>query len=526
MGAAGGTIAAELARRGLDVVAIESGPDHRSALPERDFHDDEVAHIVERRLLSNEPEAMVLSGRRLRDTPWLARNTGVGGPLVWSGFAYRFHPSDFRVASECGVPDGSSVADWPVSYDDLAPWYTRAEQLFGVDAGNPLPWGRSGALFADAARRCGLHPYRPPAAILQRDAGERLACNRCGQCTYYGCSRGAKASTLVTALRGVSLRVHAHCTAVEVCTDRGGMARAVRYLDVQGNAVEQPARTVVLAANAPYVARLLLLSRSRAHPHGAGNGSDQVGRHLTFHTGVMAWGVFDEVLDSVEGPQPHGGVDDYNESRPYRDGAAFRRGGVLHGGMPAAFTGGPLAFARALDVSIPLPDGVPRYGDGLLRFAAHAYLRHMAVYGLGEDLPRPDNRVVLDDTLRDRHGLPALRIEYTPHPDDVAQKQFLVARAEELLLSAGAHTVASDAPELPAGMFAGHAHGTTRMGTDPATSVADDSGRVHGVDNLFVAGAGLFVTSAGLNPALTIVALALRSVDAIAATAPRPGTPR
>jgi choline dehydrogenase-like flavoprotein len=244
-----------------------------------------------------------------------------------------------------------------------------------------------------------------------------------------------------------------------------------------------------------------------------------VGRHLTFHTGSLAYGVYDEVLRADRSPAQQVGVDDHNEGRPAAAGAGFRRGGVLHGGIPAAFTGGPLAFAAGLDRSIPLPDGVPRHGDGLLRFAAHAYPRHQAVFVLGEDLPRPDNRVTLDPDVRDSLGLPALRLTYDAHPEDEAQQRYLVDRALDLLRASGAEVVAGEPSSVPGGMFAGHAHGTTRMGPDPATSVTDDHGLVHGTDNLFVTGAGGFVTSAGLNPALTIAALALRSVERTAEAA-------
>jgi choline dehydrogenase-like flavoprotein len=244
-----------------------------------------------------------------------------------------------------------------------------------------------------------------------------------------------------------------------------------------------------------------------------------VGRHLTFHTGAFAYGLYDEPVHSDRGPAQHVGIDDFNESRPADDGANFQRGGIMHGGMPAAFTGGPLAFARALDVAIPLPTGVSRYGDALLRFAADAYSRHQAVYVLGEDLPQHGNRVTLDPVVRDSIGLPALRITYRAHEQDVDQQRFLLSKAAELLAASGARDVVSAPSRIPGGIFAGHAHGTTRMGPDPAETVADDSGLVHGTDNLFVAGAGLFVTAAGLNPALTIVALALRSVSTIAAAA-------
>src|SRR3546814_16853757 len=133
-----------------------------------------------------------------------------------------------------------------------------------------------------------------------------------------------------------------------------------------GTVARQPSRFAVRALTSPYVAGISLQS-------GLGNDSDQLGRYLTFHTGAMAWGVYDDVLNIDRGPAQQVGIDDLNEGRPAAAGAAFSRGGVLHGGMPAAFTGGPLAFARALDDTVPLPAGVPRYGEGLLRFAERAY---------------------------------------------------------------------------------------------------------------------------------------------------------
>jgi choline dehydrogenase-like flavoprotein len=537
-GLSGSIVSGALARRGRQVVVLEAG-----AGPRPDFVGDELAHIVDRRLLHHEPEVFVLDDGPPQVGTFLARNTGVGGPFAWSGFAYRFHPSDFRVASEAGIPDGSSVADWPFAYDELAPWYERAEELLAVGgvAGEnpyeapratpytepPVPQGPGAERLAAAAKALGWHPYHPPAAVLARprpDLG-RGVCTGCGLCTFYGCPWEAKGRAgtieLAPTLQGVEVR--AGCTATEIVCDVGGRPVAVRYVDARGGAAEQPGRVIVLALNAPYVARLLLLSRSAAHPRGLGNASDQVGRHLTFHTGLFAYGVYDDVIGADRHPAPQVGVDDHSECRPWSSGAGFRRGGVLHGGVPAAFTGGPLAFARGLDVTIPLPDGVSRYGDDLLRFASWAYPRHQAVFALGEDLPRAENRATLDPEVRDSLGLPALHIDYSPHPEDVAQQRYLLDRAMQLLRASGATVVAGQQSPLPGGMFAGHAHGTTRMGTDLATSVTDDRGLVHGTDNLFVTGAGPFVTSAGLNPALTIAASALRSVEPICAARSRQG---
>lgn len=241
LGAAGGTIATALAHRGVDVVALEAGPDTEltadgARFDGRLFDDDEVTHVADRRLLHHDPERLVLDGRDLGPGPWLARNRGVGGPFAWTGFAYRFHPSDFAVASTAGVPTDSTVADWPISYDDLAPWYEEAERFMhvaGTAGENPFEAPRTGpypapanpvneasARIAVAARAAGYHPYRPPAAIVGRPVGAAGVCDRCGTCTFYGCHRDAKFSTAVAGLTaaraGGGVDVRARCTATQV----------------------------------------------------------------------------------------------------------------------------------------------------------------------------------------------------------------------------------------------------------------------------------------------------------------------
>jgi choline dehydrogenase-like flavoprotein len=517
------------------VVGIEAGADHGEN-PGDAFDTDEITYVVDQALQWRDPEVLVFQDRPPIVSNWLSRNTGVGGPYHWSGFAIRFHPSDFRVASECGIPDGSSVSDWPITYAELAPFYDESETMLAVAAGTPHPWQpprdrgfpqpplpdtRRGQLLTDAARRLGWHPFRPPAAIATERVASppRSPCNLCGHCTLFGCTRNSKASTAVTVLPAARatgrLDVRARCLAVRVVVDRGGRPSAVHYLDDLGQAHEQPATVIVLANNAPYVAKLMLLSTSRQHPAGLGNAYDQVGRHVTFHTSTCVYGLFDERLHASRGPAPQVAVDDFSEDRPLRSGAGFHRGGQMVGGMPASFAGGSLSFVLALDEWLPLPDGVPSYGDGLLRFAEHAYSRHMAVFCLGEDLPRAENRVTLDPLVWDRAGLPALRIEYTHHPDDLRQIEFFANKAQAWLEEAGARSVVRARAALPGGMRAGHAHGTTRMGVDPETSVTNDVGLVHGLDNLFVAGTGGFVTSAGVNPCLTAVALARRAAPRI-----------
>jgi choline dehydrogenase-like flavoprotein len=531
LGAAGGVIAAELAEAGLRVIALEAGPSSvRGSTDEREFH-------LGRALFWNEPETLVVNDGPPQRGAWLARNIGVGGPLHWTAITYRFHPSDFRVRSEAGGIAGTSLADWPIGYADLEPYYTRAEREIGVAGhagGNPyegarsapfpftpVPLSRAATLFAEAARRLGHAPYPTPAAIRTEPRGSRQACNLCGRCSHYECVRRAKGNTrdtvLVRAARTGRLDVRARSRADRLSVDpRTGRVTGVRYVGPRGRR-EITARTVVLATGAAYQARLLLLSVSSAHPRGLGNSSGLVGRNLMFHTNVMAWGLFDEPIHVDRGPQTAAAFDDLDEDRPRtRYGASFVRGAAVVGGLPLTFAGGPLAFANAAGRSTRLPAGVPLWGEGFRDFVASAYARHFAAFALCEDLPMEANRVELDPTVRLADGGPGLRIHYRYHPNTVAMEEFMVDRVAAVVREAGAHEVIAHRSSVPAGMFAGHHMGTARMGKDPLTSVADADGRSHDVPNLFLPGSGLFVTSAGVNPTGTIFALAYRTAAAIA----------
>jgi choline dehydrogenase-like flavoprotein len=531
LGAAGGVIAAACAESGLRVIAIEAGAATvRGSTDEREFQS-------RRALFWNEPEHLVVNGGPPMRGSWLARNIGVGGPLHWTTITYRFHASDFRARTESGPIDGTSLADWPIAYTDLEPYYDRAERELGVagDAGAnpyegarsnpfplaPLPLSAAASRFADAARRLGHVPYATPAAILTERRGSRLACNLCGRCSHYDCLRRAKGNTRDTVLARAAatrrLDVRSAGRALRVLIDeRTGLATGVRY-DGPGGRRDVTARTVVLANGAAYQTRLLLRSTSRAHPNGLANSSGLVGRNLMFHTNVMAWGLFDEQLHVERGPQTGAAFDDLDEDRPRaRHGASFVRGAAVVGGLPVVFAGGPLAFANAAGQAIKLPAGVPSVGAGFRDFVAHAYTRHFGVFALCEDLPLEENRIELDPTIRLDDGGPGLRIHYRYHRNTLDMESFMEERLAAVVGEAGARQTFTQRSALPAGMFAGHHMGTTRMGVDPATSVADADGRAHDVPNLFLPGSGLFVTSAGVNPTGTIWALAYRTAEVIA----------
>ena len=530
LGAAGGAIAAECAEVGLRVIAIEAGPlTVRGSTDELEFQ-------TRRALFWDEPEHLVVNGGPPMRGSWLARNIGVGGPLHWTTITYRFHPSDFRARTESGPVAGTSLADWPIAYADLAPYYERAEREIGV-AGRaganpyegrrgpfplpPLELSAAATRFADAARRLGHTPYATPAAVLTERRGARLACNLCGRCSHYECLRHAKGNTRDTVLARAAatgrLDVRPASRALRVLVDaRTGLASGVRYQGPRGRR-DVTARTVVLANGAAYQTRLLLRSTSRAYPSGLANSSGLVGRNLMFHTNVMAWGLFDEQLHVERGPQTGAAFDDLDEDRPRtRHGAPFARGAAVVGGLPVVFAGGPLAFANAAGQSLQLPAGVSSVGAGFRDFVADAYTRHFGAFALCEDLPLEENRIELDPTIRLGDGGPGLRIHYRYHRNSLDMEAFMEERLAAVVREAGARQTFTQRSALPAGMFAGHHMGTTRMGTDPATSVADADGRAHDVPNLFLPGSGLFVTSAGVNPTGTIWALAYRTAAAIA----------
>jgi choline dehydrogenase-like flavoprotein len=530
LGAAGGIVASVLAEAGLRVIAVEAGP---AAVV---GSTDEVEFNVGRRLYWNEPETLVVDdGPSVRGS-WLARNIGVGGPLHWTTITYRFHPSDFRVRSTSGHVEGTSVADWPISYAELEADYARAERDVGVagTAGaNPhegarsgpfpfpaVPLSRAARVFADAARRCGYAPYPTPAAVVTERVAGRDACVLCGRCSHYECLQRAKGNTRDTVLaRAIAtgrIDVRAGARAERVMVGRDGLAAGVRYRSRAGRR-EVFGKTVVLATGAAYQARLLLLSTSRAHPKGLANSSGLVGRNLMFHTNVSAWGVLDEPVYADRGPQTAAAFDDLDEDRPReRYGAPFVRGAAVVGGQPIAWAGGPLAFARTVGATMPAPPGVPIWGAAYRDFVARAYPRHFGVFALCEDLPVESNRVELDTTIKLADGRPGLRIHYRYHPNTLAMEEWMRERVTAVMRETGARQVTSARPAVPAGMFAGHHMGTVRMGTDPATSVVDADARAHDVPNLFLPGSGQFVTSAGVNPTGTIFALAYRTARAVA----------
>jgi choline dehydrogenase-like flavoprotein len=504
-GPAGAVAAKRLAESGFDVVVLEQGdwPDYsRARAAEPDFEIDSA------------PEWGWNPNVRGRDQDYpidcsaseldvLVYNAVGGGTVVYAAQWHRSHPSDFRVRTLDGVAD-----DWPLTYEDLRPFYERVEADFGVSglagdpalppgAGPPLPpvpLGRMGRRVAQAHNRLGRHWWPGSNAIATRRYGALRPCVQRAACLF-GCADGAKSSVDRThwpdAIAG-GVRLETGARARRVVRDRTGLADGVEWVDRAGREHLTRAGVVILCANGIGTPRLLLLS-------GLANSSGLVGRRLMLHPFGIVTGLFEDDLDSAQGVWgQHLYSLEFYETDTDR---GFVRGGKW-GLQP---TGGPLSVTR------PWPWGDhPLWGAGFHE-GVRRRLGHSAMWGIvTEDLPDVANRVMLDATLTDSDGLPAPKIVYRAGENSRRLMDFHLARAGESLLEAGAYETIT-APRIRATGW--HQLGTARMGTDPATSVVDPWGRTHDVPNLFVFDGSIWPTSTGTNPVATIAAMSLRCTE-------------
>ncbi|HKK46831.1 MAG TPA: GMC family oxidoreductase [Balneolaceae bacterium] len=529
-GAAGGVVAWELSRRGFDVVVLEQGPH----LSEKDFHHDQIEIYAEHRLTNDQRT----QPQTFRKTPKEKARPGMsatygravgGGSIHFSANFWRFRPIDFKERSVLGPISGTGFADWPISYEELEPYYTRAERILGVSgqAGvnpfdpprsapyplPPLPVKSSGVIFERAAKKLGWHPFPEPLAILSQPYDGRPACMHCGWCEGFGCEFGAKSSSLATVIRAAErtghceIRPNSYVRKIEI--DKQGRAKGVIYFDQEKNEILQHAKAVVVCANGCETPRLLLMSKSNLFPDGLANSSGLVGKYLMWNAGSETYGRFDHELNDYKSVQASRVLWDFYDSDP-------KRGFYGGGGLDARK--GPAGVA-AYALSTSPQDQKPLRGNKLRRHL-HDIARHvMVLEGHTTALPLETNAVDLDPELKDDWGLPAMRVTYDFHPDDIKTMKFFANRSLELLDAAGAveKYVLSDSG------YNGSVHlqGTCRMGDDPSSSVVDRYHRTHDVRNLFLVDGSSFVSTGRGQPTLTIQALAFRAGEYLAAAAKR-----
>ena len=521
-GAAGGVVAKELATAGFRVVVLEQGP----YLHEGDYAHDEIKYTIEPGL-TNDPKVQPITFRRLeadRARPMKAieygRQVG-GGSVHFTANYWRFHESDFHERSLWGEVSGANLMDWPITYADLEPYYTKAEYELGISglAGAnpfeaprskpyplpPMPIKSSGVLFERATRKLGLHPFPAPVAILSQPYQGRAPCVNCGFCESFGCEVGAKSSTLVSVIplaeKTGRCEIRPHCYVRKIETDDAGRTTGAIYFDRNRREIFQRAQAVFVCANGVETAKLLLMSKSKRFPEGLANSSGLVGKYLMWDNGGAAQGLFEHPLNEYKGIQVTRLIHDYYASDAKR---GFYGGGAID----ARFDYYPAGFALH-----GLPPDAPHWGSEYKRTFATYFNRTMMLLSHTTSLAQAKNCVSLDPDVRDAWGLPAVRITFDHHPDDVATMKWIQARQLEILEAAGALKTWSQSLDIADNMPSRHLMGTCRMGNDPGTSVVNAHSRTHDVPNLFVADGSNFVTSARQQPTATIQALAYRAAD-------------
>lgn len=509
-GATGAIASFVLADAGLDVVCLEQGdwvvPDdhpHQSRDWEWQRHGEWSSDINIRSADADYPV-------ETNSSHVLMWNAVGGSTNIYGALWPRFRPSDFRKGTEHGY-----APNWPITYEDLAPFYDRADRLVGVSGlnGNPampphgpyptpqLPLRASSRRLAQGFDRLGWHWWPLPAGVVSEDYDGRPACNGCGACVT-GCARGSMSKFSLSVwpkalAAGAKLRPQARVEQIEKCSD--GRARGAVFVDrATGIRHEQTADVVVLAGNGVGSPWLLLASDNLA------NSSDQVGRNLLHHTltSVDIW--VDEPMET------HMGYVGSLISMEFAETDVSR--GFINGfNFNCAATGHAGSQSLGLLTSDPAP-----WGRGHHRWFKERFSKGFGVFAIGDDLPSPTNRITLSETAEDELGRPAPKLHYEPGENDRRMMRYQLERLEEIAKACGAATYTLNDYCDADGVYrtpAWHLLGTCRMGELPEMSVVNKWNQCWDVPNLYIVDGSTFTTGGVVNPTSTVCALALRAAE-------------
>ncbi len=498
-GAGGGTVAHELATRGIRCVVLEAGP----YLVADDYENDEWAAFNQMAWL----DLRTTSGswRVAKDFPnlptWIVKAVG-GSTTHWSGATPRFMAHEFKTRTTYGEVDGANLLDWPITLDDLAPYYDKAEIAIGSTHRHgraPQPAGNNYFVLANGAERAGYRYYATGPYGTNAEPYDGRPGSIQDGFNFQGDKHRSKWSTRVREIpRAVA---SGHCDlrpssqAVKITHDAAGKVDGVEYVDADGNLHKQSARVVCVAGNSIESPRLLLMSASSLHPDGLANSSGQVGRNYMRHMTGSAYATFEQPVRMYRGETMAGIIADEAKHDTSR--------GFAGGYYLETLALGPAFLASFIE---PGEWGRP------FTEKMEAYAHTAGMWIVGEDMPQTTNRVTLNTDVKDALGLPAPDVHYDDHANDTTMRSHGFAAADTIYGGVGALTV-HHTPPYPST----HNLGTCRMSARPEDGVVDGWGRAHDVANLFVSDGSVMTTGGAANPTLTIVALAIRQAEFIAA---------
>ncbi len=556
-GAAGGPLSTELALAGYSVVALERGP-HMTT--KRDFAQsqlDTLRWVVRGGLLPpfRDLPFTFRSDENARATPArYAMSSMVGGASVhWSGQSWRFFEDDFRVRSTVNElygpdrlryleDDGAALADWPLTYDEVEPYYAKVETHVGIGGwpgniqgrlrpvdpqeGNPFEAPRQGDFpfrplrdnatdltFRQGALELGLHPFHVPTAITtvpyKSPYGvSRPPCTYCTFCTGHGCWNASKSSSLESLLPAAQatgnfeLRPHAHVVRLN---REGGRITSVDYVDtLTGEEHNQPGDIFYLAAYSYQNVRLLL--------HSGINSNGMVGKYFMNRSGPTVHAIFnDRLLNGYNGPAvQRQGIDNYNGEVAYEEKMRLSDDDFF---IRGSFIGSP-SQRNPLETYDMLPDDVATWGRGFKHHVKQNLNRFISLQFVAEPMPYESSYLDLDPDYTDEFGVPGVRVTRQVKENERRMGRFLFRKGSDILRAAGAARVFGS-EEVSAVATSTHDTGGCRMGTDPGNSVTNRYGQMWEVPNLFVGGGAVFPSMAGKNPTQTIWMLSYWTADAI-----------
>jgi choline dehydrogenase-like flavoprotein len=496
-GAGGGTLATDLALKGIKVVCLEAGKRHET----EDFLNDEWASFVQ--LAWTDMRTTSGSWRVAKDfanlPAWIVKAVG-GSTTHWAGASLRLQEHEFRTKSVYGSLKGANLLDWPLTLKELEPYYAKAEDRMGVTRTNGiagLPGSNNYKVFEKGAKALGYKEVSTGRmAINSAERNGRPACQQVGFC-FQGCKTGAKWSTLVAEIpRGeatgkLEVRPESHVLRIE--HDKSGKVSAVVYADAKGVTQRQKARIVAVAGNSIESPRILLNSASATFKSGLANSSGQVGKNYMRHMTGSVYGVFDKPVKMWRGTTMAGIMQDEAKHDPKRGFVGGYELETLSLGLPfmAAFLD-PGAWGREFTTALD------------------SYENMAGLWIVGEDMPQESNRITLS-SAKDKLGMPVANVHFDDHPNDIAMRKHAYGKGSAMYEAVGATRTFPTTPYPST-----HNLGTNRMSANARDGVVNKWGQSHDIKNLFVSDGSVFTTGGAENPTLTIVALATRQADYIA----------
>ncbi len=542
-GAGAGPVISELSKAGLKVVVLEKGP----WLKTEDFTKDEMVATRRSVYTPNLKDECHVLVKQNSDGDWMRQSTYSSGRDFWNGSAvggssnfmsayfHRLKPVDFRLLSEFGAIDGANIADWPIQYEELEPYYAKTETEVGVSGEvkqhkfqeprstedfpyPPLSENLFSKWLDDAAERLNFELFKSPRGIISQPKDDRNACYYSNYCGSYGCSSDAKGSARAAlindALKTGNCTIIPNAKVYHLETDGNGNVIKANYYNKEGASEAIEADTFVVAAQAIETSRLLLMSKNDEFPNGLANNSGQVGKNIVFSGGGVGSGqIFYEEIEEEAAAQINApGVFINRASQEWYviNDQEF---------SDKKMKGGTIDFvvqhANAVTKAVPLKwddDGKLLFGSAL-KEKVKAYFTEQRKFKFEifvDWLPNDNCFVELDDEVTDKWGDPVAKIWLGYHEHDLKVGKYLAEKAEAIFEEVGMKNVESS---ISGGVSPNLQAGGCRFGNDPQTSVLDKNCKAHEVSNLYITDGSFMPTGGSVTYTFTIYANAFRVAD-------------